>query len=159
MIKFELAISDLSDLLNRPPEFLRCRLSQGREGLLPARSSQRNVRFFEKCKPPFVFRPFSPLKYACYELTVVLIVIAVMTNADGKDIVKKSSQRKNRYLLVFNCKLAPAAAGRLGTLAQLDTKNPVMYMEFPDGRLKFFGTLCLTTVLFFCAYQHKLCLK
>ena len=33
--------------------------------------------------------------------------------ADGKDIIKKSSARKNRYLLVFNCLLAPAAAGRM----------------------------------------------
>lgn len=28
-----------------------------------------------------------------------------------------------------------------GALAQLDSKNPVMYMDFPEGRLKFFGTL------------------
>jgi hypothetical protein len=62
-----------------------------------------------------------------------------MAKADGKDIVKKSSVRKGRYLLVFNCKLAPAAAGRLATLAQLDSQNPVMYIEFPEGRLKLFG--------------------
>lgn len=30
---------------------------------------------------------------------------------------------------------------RQGSLAQLDTKNPVMYLDFPNGRLKFFGTL------------------
>lgn len=28
-----------------------------------------------------------------------------------------------------------------GTLAQLDSKHPVMYLDFPQGRLKFFGTL------------------
>lgn len=28
-----------------------------------------------------------------------------------------------------------------GTLAQLDSKSPVMYIEFPLGRLKLFGTL------------------
>ncbi len=28
-----------------------------------------------------------------------------------------------------------------GTLAQLDTRNPVLYMDFPEGRLKFFGTI------------------
>ena len=64
-----------------------------------------------------------------------------MAKADGKDIVKRSSARRNRHLLVFNCQLAPAAAGRLGTLAQLDTKNPVMYINFPQGRLKLLGTL------------------
>lgn len=66
---------------------------------------------------------------------------AVMLKADGKDITKRSSARRNRYLLVFNCQLAPAAAGRLGTLARLDTKNPVMYLEFPEGRLRLRGTL------------------
>jgi hypothetical protein len=28
-----------------------------------------------------------------------------------------------------------------GTLAQLDSQNPVMYLDFPTGRLKLFGTL------------------
>ena len=28
-----------------------------------------------------------------------------------------------------------------GTLAQLDTRNPVLYVDFPQGRLKFLGTL------------------
>ena len=36
-----------------------------------------------------------------------------MLRADGRDIVKRSSTRKNRYLLVFNMRLAPAAAGKL----------------------------------------------
>lgn len=38
---------------------------------------------------------------------------AVMQRAGGKDIVKKSSSRKGRYLLAFNFQLAPAAAGKL----------------------------------------------
>ena len=120
-----------------------------------------------------------------------------MLRCDGKDIVKKSSTRKGRYLLVFNFQLAPAAAGKLvrlaalstrmrwsdgwgcrvqgadcatlgqqrccsaphlppdhacqppaphppiypvqGALAQLDSKNPVMYLDFPQGRYKMFG--------------------
>jgi len=36
-----------------------------------------------------------------------------MVRSGGKDIVKKSSTRKGRYLLVFNFQLAPAAAGKL----------------------------------------------
>lgn len=28
-----------------------------------------------------------------------------------------------------------------GTLSNLDSRNPVMYMDFPNGRLKFTGTL------------------
>ncbi|BDA48133.1 probable DNA-binding protein RHL1 at N-terminal half [Coccomyxa sp. Obi] len=65
----------------------------------------------------------------------------VLTKADGKDITKKSSARKGRYLLNINAKIAALAAGRMGALAQLDSKNPVLYIEFPEGRLKFFGTL------------------
>jgi len=38
---------------------------------------------------------------------------AALLRCSGRDIVKKSSNRKNRYLLVFNCLIAPAAAGRL----------------------------------------------
>eukprot|EP00887_Chlorella_sp_A99_P005088 scaffold25.g5088.t1 len=50
-----------------------------------------------------------------------------MLKANGKDIVKRGSSRRGRYLL--------------GTLAQLDSRNPVMYIDFPQGRLKLFGTL------------------
>ena len=28
-----------------------------------------------------------------------------------------------------------------GALSQLDTKNPVLYIDFPEGRMKFLGTL------------------
>ena len=28
-----------------------------------------------------------------------------------------------------------------GDLAQLDSQNPVLYMDFPQGRLKFYGTI------------------
>lgn len=40
-------------------------------------------------------------------------LIAEMLRADGKDISKKASTRKGRYLMVFNFQLAPAAAGKL----------------------------------------------
>eukprot|EP00878_Enallax_costatus_P021413 GHUV01022664.1.p1 GENE.GHUV01022664.1~~GHUV01022664.1.p1 ORF type:complete len:161 (+),score=32.31 GHUV01022664.1:282-764(+) len=75
------------------------------------------------------------------QTTEQLPLCKALIKADGKDIVKKSAVRKGRYLLVFNCKIAPAAAGPMGTLAQLDSRNPVMYLDFPNGRLKFIGTL------------------
>lgn len=37
----------------------------------------------------------------------------VLVRSNGKDIIKKSSSRKSRYLLIFNCLLAPTAGGRL----------------------------------------------
>ncbi|KAL4855763.1 DNA-binding protein RHL1 [Chlorella vulgaris] len=73
--------------------------------------------------------------------STVLPPTKLMLRADGKDITKKASHRKGRYLLVFNFQLAPAAAGKLGTLTHLDSKNPIMYLDFPRGRYKLFGTL------------------
>ena len=148
-----------------------------------------------------------------------------MERAAGKDIVKKSSVRKGRYLLVLNFQLAPAAAGKLvrswrwcggggwlgrggavecmaaraacsaarqhscgwaacgrrgwrptlhhtpachrpfppapnhralaspvhtpaaqGTLAALDSQNPVLYLDFPQGRYKLLGALLCAEV-------------
>lgn len=40
-------------------------------------------------------------------------VAAVLVKADGCDIVKKSSNRKNRYLLIFCAQIAPKAGGVL----------------------------------------------
>ncbi|CAK0784859.1 hypothetical protein CVIRNUC_008064 [Coccomyxa viridis] len=69
----------------------------------------------------------------------------VLLKADGKDIAKKSSLRKGRYLFNINAQIAGAAEGRMGALSQLDTKNPVLYLNFPEGRLKFLGTLMFPT--------------
>uniref|UniRef100_A0A0A9B9I7 DNA-binding protein RHL1 n=1 Tax=Arundo donax TaxID=35708 RepID=A0A0A9B9I7_ARUDO len=59
----------------------------------------------------------------------------------GRDIVRRGGQRKSRFLFSFPGLLAPAASGgRVGELADLGTKNPVLYLEFPQGRMKLFGT-------------------
>lgn len=57
----------------------------------------------------------------------------------GRDIVKRG-QRKSRYLFSFPGLIAPLAGGKVGELANLSTKNPVLYLDFPQGRLKLFGT-------------------
>ncbi|KAK8921399.1 DNA-binding protein RHL1 [Platanthera zijinensis] len=57
----------------------------------------------------------------------------------GRDIVKRG-QRKSRYLFSFPGLIAPLSGGKVGELANLSTKNPVLYLEFPQGRLKLFGT-------------------
>eukprot|EP00963_Diacronema_lutheri_P011067 scaffold1314_cov386-Pavlova_lutheri.AAC.25 len=66
---------------------------------------------------------------------------SALLQSHGFDVVKKSTQRKQRYLMVFPGQLAPAGAGEMGQLDQLDTQNPVMYLQFPQGRLKLLGTL------------------
>lgn len=49
----------------------------------------------------------------------------------GKDIVKRS-QRKNRFLFSFPGLLAPIGGGKVGELKDLGTKNPVLYLDFPQ---------------------------
>lgn len=43
---------------------------------------------------------------------------------------------------VLQCGSAfPLSGCEQGTLAKLDSKNPVLYIDFPSGRLKLVGTL------------------
>lgn len=58
----------------------------------------------------------------------------------GKDILKKS-QRKNRFLFSFPGLLAPITGGKIGELKDLGTKNPILYLDFPQGQMKLFGTI------------------
>ncbi|XP_059453019.1 DNA-binding protein RHL1 [Corylus avellana] len=58
----------------------------------------------------------------------------------GKDIAKKS-QRKNRFLFSFPGLFAPLGGGKIGELKDLGSKNPVLYLDFPQGRMKLFGTI------------------
>ncbi|KAI5079822.1 hypothetical protein GOP47_0005301 [Adiantum capillus-veneris] len=61
-------------------------------------------------------------------------------NSDLRDVVKKG-HRKSKYLFAFPGLLSPVAGGKLGELTNLDSRNPVLYVEFPQGRLKMFGTI------------------
>ncbi|GAV73822.1 hypothetical protein CFOL_v3_17305 [Cephalotus follicularis] len=58
----------------------------------------------------------------------------------GKDILRKS-QRKNRFLFSFPALLAPIGGGKIGGLTHLGTKNPILYLDFPQGQMKLFGTI------------------
>ncbi|XAR55215.1 hypothetical protein NMG60_11035225 [Bertholletia excelsa] len=58
----------------------------------------------------------------------------------GRDILRKS-QRKNRFLFSFPGLLAPISGGKIGELKDLGTKNPLLYLDFPQGQMKFFGTI------------------
>ncbi|KAI9093319.1 hypothetical protein K1719_027333 [Acacia pycnantha] len=55
----------------------------------------------------------------------------------GKDIVKKS-QRRKKYLFSFPGHIAPIGhGGWIGDLKNLGTKNPVLYVDFPQSKLLF----------------------
>ncbi|KAG2314311.1 hypothetical protein Bca4012_064978 [Brassica carinata] len=58
----------------------------------------------------------------------------------GTDIIRKS-QRKNRFLFSFPGLLAPISGATIGDLDRLSTKNPILYLNFPQGRMKLFGTI------------------
>ncbi|KAK2655532.1 hypothetical protein Ddye_008584 [Dipteronia dyeriana] len=59
----------------------------------------------------------------------------------GKDILRKSSQRKNRFLFSFPGLLGPIGGGKIGELKNLGFQNPVLYIDFPQGQMKLFGTI------------------
>lgn len=55
----------------------------------------------------------------------------------GKDIIRKSQRSgKNRYLFSFPGLLAPISGGKIGELKDLVTKNPVLYLDFPQVTLR-----------------------
>jgi hypothetical protein len=61
---------------------------------------------------------------------------AAVARLQGRDIVRRGGQRKSRFLFSFPGLLAPVASGgRVGELADLGTKNPVLYLEFPQVRV------------------------
>uniref|UniRef100_A0A0E0E6P8 DNA-binding protein RHL1 n=1 Tax=Oryza meridionalis TaxID=40149 RepID=A0A0E0E6P8_9ORYZ len=58
-----------------------------------------------------------------------------VSRLQGRDIVRRGGQRKSRFLFSFPGLLAPAAAasgGRVGELTDLGTKNPLLYLDFPQ---------------------------
>ena len=76
--------------------------------------------------------------------------------SDAKDIVKKANTRKSRHMVVFPGQFAQISlntsgdtttnnnnALEFGELADLDTQNPVCYINFPNGigKMKLFGTI------------------
>ncbi|XP_019085602.1 PREDICTED: DNA-binding protein RHL1-like [Camelina sativa] len=58
----------------------------------------------------------------------------------GTDIIRKS-QRKNRFFFFFPGLLAPISGATIDDFDRLSTKNPVLYLNFPQGRMKLFGTI------------------
>ncbi|KAL3687968.1 hypothetical protein R1sor_014277 [Riccia sorocarpa] len=69
-----------------------------------------------------------------------LLPTKAIRKCNGKDIVKKG-HRRTKYLFAFPGLVAPVAGGKFGDLTNLDSRNPVLYIDFPQGRLKLFGTV------------------
>ncbi|MQL81880.1 hypothetical protein Taro_014350 [Colocasia esculenta] len=80
------------------------------------------------------------LSHAPVKQLTTLEASKMVVKQQGRDVIKKG-QRKNRFLFSFPGLLAPISGGRIGELANLSTGNPVLYLEFPQGRMKLFGTV------------------
>lgn len=66
---------------------------------------------------------------------------SIVAKHHGKDIIKKSQRKSSRYLFSFPGLFAPIGGGKIGDLKDLGTKNPILYLDFPQGRMKLFGTI------------------
>ncbi|KAL2334370.1 hypothetical protein Fmac_015583 [Flemingia macrophylla] len=66
---------------------------------------------------------------------------SVVAKHHGRDIIKKSQRKSSRFLFSFPGLVAPIAGGKIGDLKDLGTKNPVLYLDFPQGQMKLFGTI------------------
>lgn len=65
-----------------------------------------------------------------------------LRKSDGADIVKRNANRKKKYLLLFPGAASLPPGAKVGELAGLDTRTPVLYVDFPPhGRIKLCGSL------------------
>lgn len=60
----------------------------------------------------------------------------IVSKHHGKDILRKQN-RKNRFLFSFPGLFAPVSGGKIGELKDLGTKNPILYLDFPQVYLGF----------------------
>ncbi len=76
---------------------------------------------------------------------------------NGMNINNKASGRgKRKFLFLFPGRLdIKCNGGRLGTLAKLSTRNPVLYIEYPQGRMKLLGTIIYPKCRFLAAHYKK----
>ena len=72
--------------------------------------------------------------------SVLLNPSSVVAKHHGKDIIKKSQRKSSRYLFSFPGLIAPLAGGKIGDLKDLGTKNPVLYLDFPQVGFGIFNT-------------------
>jgi hypothetical protein len=80
---------------------------------------------------------------------------SIVAKHHGKDIIKKSQRKNTRYLFSFNGLFAPVAGGKIGDLKDLGTKNPILYLDFPQVcfsytplKIQFFRVLVCGFVMF-----------
>lgn len=66
---------------------------------------------------------------------------SILAKHHGKDIIKKSQRKSSRYLFSFPGLFAPIAGGKIGDLKDLGTKNPILYLDFPQVLVYYYYVL------------------
>lgn len=61
---------------------------------------------------------------------------------NGKDIIKRPERsRRKKAVFILPASITLTGRGKLGTVTKMDTGFPVMYIDFPSGRIKLEGRL------------------
>eukprot|EP01138_Halocafeteria_seosinensis_P002700 gb/GECG01002761.1/.p1 GENE.gb/GECG01002761.1/~~gb/GECG01002761.1/.p1 ORF type:complete len:326 (+),score=61.84 gb/GECG01002761.1/:1-978(+) len=71
-----------------------------------------------------------------------------LKTCSGYDIVRKGTQRKSKYLLSLPMNMIVKHGGKIGELADMDTKNPTLLVDLPKGKLKLTGHIVHTSTRF-----------
>jgi hypothetical protein len=66
----------------------------------------------------------------------------VLRKLGSVDVIKKAAKRASKQVLIslpgfFN----PAVGTTVGQIKHLDTRNPILYIETPSGRIRLRGSL------------------
>eukprot|EP01135_Chromosphaera_perkinsii_P004547 Nk52_evm17s288 gene=Nk52_evmTU17s288 len=75
---------------------------------------------------------------------VALVPGRNLLGCEGKDIIRKGNARKSKYLFAFPGTIRLVSSGEIGAISELNTPNPVLYVNFPEGRMKMRGALVYT---------------
>lgn len=92
---------------------------------------------------------------SCPQHAAAIVPSASLRLCDGFDIVRKGRGRGRQLMVMPGTLGIGGVGGKLGTLENVTTTSPVLYMEFPQGRLKCTGRTVHTKGRFFTLYADK----
>ncbi|CAM9915240.1 unnamed protein product, partial [Discosporangium mesarthrocarpum] len=78
-----------------------------------------------------------------------------LRGCNGFDIMRKGSRSRGKRLLMLPGSLGLSSGGKLGTLKDVTSTSPILYVEFPEGRLKCTSRTVHTKGRFFTLYADK----
>ncbi|RHY23674.1 hypothetical protein DYB28_011681 [Aphanomyces astaci] len=122
-----------------------------------AHNNSSNWRMATESLKGASFRKKLVTRFKPKESDAIPLARGTLRACHGQDIKKKSGHRKGKFLFAFPGLVSPMPeGGTLGTLDKLDTDKPVLYIDFPQGRLKMQGTLVYAQNRYF-AHAVSIC--